>query len=280
MGFSEIAGTSLVDDENSNSFQGSGGGLVIPKSIFGGEKASNDVPSPGDASSFALQNAITNAILREPSKSPENRKTKYQFLPEEPMISERPETNTNQGQLSDLISTAVALKCGSDFPVATQESLELLEEMKQRLSQSKENECSSMFEMDVEEGGNTVIPEVIVEPPVSKRIEKPPGKIMSKLMQSGFAQNWFFKNDEPETDEESASASSSRKTSKEESSVNSMVLDDNASFQTFGPQTQDFAPRDLEGSGPKGFFGVLEDEKHKRSKRQFREVNFIAPQNL
>ena len=58
------------------------------------------------------------------------------------------------------------------------------------------------------------------------------------------------------------------------------LLDDNASFQTFGPQTQDFAPRDLEGSGPKGFFGVLEDEKHKRSKRQFREVNFIAPQNL
>ena len=55
--------------------------------------------------------------------------------------------------MSDLISTAVALKCGSDFPVATQESLELLEEMKQRLSQSKENECSSMFEMDVEEGG-------------------------------------------------------------------------------------------------------------------------------
>ena len=47
---------------------------------------------------------------------------------------------------------------------------------------------------------------------------------MSKLMQSGLAQNWFFKNDEPETDEESASASSSRKTSKEESSVNSMVL--------------------------------------------------------
>ena len=43
-----------------------------------------------------MQNAITNAILREPSKSPENRKTKYQFLPEEPMISERPETNTNQ----------------------------------------------------------------------------------------------------------------------------------------------------------------------------------------
>ena len=47
---------------------------------------------------------------------------------------------------------------------------------------------------------------------------------MSKLMQSGLAQNWFFKNDEPDTDEESASASSSRKTSKEESSVNSMVL--------------------------------------------------------
>ena len=58
------------------------------------------------------------------------------------------------------------------------------------------------------------------------------------------------------------------------------LLDDNASFQTFGPQTQDFGPQGPEGSGPKGFFGILEDEKRKRSKREFREVNFIAPQNL
>ena len=120
---------------------------------------------------------------------------------------------------------------------------------------------------------------VVVEPiALPDTLEKPPGKIMTKLMQSGFAQNWFFKNEEPEMEEESPS--SSRKTSKEESSVNSMILDDNASFQSFGPQTQEFGPRGQDIMGPKGFSGVLEDEKRKRSKRELREVNFIAPQNL
>ena len=37
------------------------------------------------------------------------------------------------------------------------------------------------------------MPKVIVEHTLEK---KPPGKIMSKLMQSGFAQNWFFKKEE------------------------------------------------------------------------------------
>ena len=42
------------------------------------------------------------------------------------------------------------------------------------------------------------MPTVIVEPsvPIPHTLEKPPGKIMSKLMQSGFAQNWFFKKEE------------------------------------------------------------------------------------
>ena len=72
---------------------GHGGGLVIPKSIFGGgaDKSLTDVPSPGDASSFALQSTLA-TIRKETSESPEHKK-KYQFLPEEPMISERPNTN-------------------------------------------------------------------------------------------------------------------------------------------------------------------------------------------
>ena len=57
MGFSEIAGTSLLDDENSNSFQGTTGGFVIPKNIFGGAggQHSIDTPSPGDESVFGMQ---------------------------------------------------------------------------------------------------------------------------------------------------------------------------------------------------------------------------------
>ena len=39
-------------------------------------------------------------------------------------------------------------------------------------------------------------PVEIVEPSMPHTLEKPPGKIMSKLMQSGFAQNWFFKKEE------------------------------------------------------------------------------------
>ena len=45
----------------------------------------------GDASSFALQSTLA-TIRKETSESPEHKK-KYQFLPEEPMISERPNTN-------------------------------------------------------------------------------------------------------------------------------------------------------------------------------------------
>ena len=48
---------------------------------------------------------------------------------------------------------------------------------------------------------------------------------------------------------------------------------DNASFQTFGGQ-KDSNP------GPQGFVGVLQEEKRKRSKKEQREFNFMAPQNL
>ena len=40
----------------------------------------------------------------------------------------------------------------------------------------------------------TVVVETLV--PMPHTLEKPPGKIMSKLMQSGLAQNWFFKKEE------------------------------------------------------------------------------------
>ena len=74
--------------------------------------------------------------------------------------------------MSGLISTAVALKCGSDFPVATKESLEQLEEFKIKINSKehehdhdfaavawsqrdgeKEQHSDFGFEMDVDEGG-------------------------------------------------------------------------------------------------------------------------------
>ena len=89
-------------------------------------------------------------------------------------------------------------------------------------------------------------------------------------MQSGFTQNWFFKNDEIEED-----ASTSRKSSKEEPLT--LLTDDNASFQTFGTSGTEAAA--TSGLNPKGFAGALENEKRKR-KRELREANFMAPQNL
>ena len=59
-----------------------------------------------------------------------------------------------------------------------------------------------------------------------------------------------------------------------------MILDENASFQTIGAHIKQFGPQGQNISGSKGFFGVLKDEKRKRSKRELREVNFMAPQNL
>ena len=90
-------------------------------------------------------------------------------------------------------------------------------------------------------------------------------------MQSGFAQNWFFKNDDQVEEEQSAS----RKSSKEESVT--LMTDDNASFQTFGATSS--VQMATSGLNPKVFDGALENEKRKR-KRELREANFMAPQNL
>ena len=83
--------------------------------------------------------------------------------------------------MSDLISTAVALKCGSDFPVATKESLEQLEEFKiysnehehdrdfsvawSQRDGEKEQNPDFGFEMDVEEGGNALKDKIFVSMP-------------------------------------------------------------------------------------------------------------------
>ena len=117
----------------------------------------------------------------------------------------------------------------------------------------------------------SVIPVITEEPQASlpPKIERPQGKIISKFMESSFAQNWFFKNEEMEGD----------------NGTKSIKVDVKADFQAFVPPAQEFGPRTQEELEPKklepkGFLQVLEDEERKRTKREQQEINFILPQNF
>ena len=124
----------------------------------------------------------------------------------------------------------------------------------------------------------SVIPVITEEPQASlpPKIERPQGKIISKFMESGFAQNWFFKNEEMDGDVCTKSIKVDVK-----ANVQAFVppaQEFGESNQKFGPRTQEeLEPKNLE---PKGFLQVLEDEERKRTKREQQEINFILPQNF
>ena len=118
----------------------------------------------------------------------------------------------------------------------------------------------------------SVIPVITEEPQASlpPKIERPQGKIISKFMESSFAQNWFFKNEEIE-DKVCTKSISVQK-------FGPPAQEFGECSQKFGPRTQEeLEPKKLE---PKGFLQVLEDEERKRTKREQQEINFILPQNF
>ena len=118
----------------------------------------------------------------------------------------------------------------------------------------------------------SVIPVITEEPQASlpPKIERPQGKIISKFMESSFAQNWFFKNEEMEGDDCIKSISVQK--------FGPPAQEFGECSQKFGPGTQEeLEPKKLE---PKGFLQVLEDEERKRTKREQQEINFILPQNF
>ena len=233
MGFSDVTGTSLMDDD-SNQGSGSGPGLVVPKSLFGFKTGESlETPSPGDPDgifSVAVKQDKTIQLLKA------NEDYDVQMT-----------TSTSYGaHLSDLVS---------EFPVATKESLKEIQEMKLRL---KESENSDMFDMEVEDEG------IKIKIPIPE--EKPPSKILSKIMASGMTQSWFFRNPEQEVEEEQ---SSSRKSSS--NTTPTIVLEDEENASS-GFQFE----RKQKSSKKSSLSGMLSREE----KREQRETNFFSPQNF
>lgn len=259
-----LSGDSALMDEDSNSDDNFRSGIVIPKASFFGD--TSDTPSPGEDSVFGMGNmAIKAAVDNGP----------FVLTVTEPMVQldqvasneiAQFEARSSQivrpnASLSDVVTSAISI---GDFPVATQESLAQLEEMKQRLQAQKEDDPMFSMEVDQDQPKSTKASYSRSASDPKGETEKPPSKLLSYVLKKSFAQNWFFKNEDEAQDSDQASAMFPKK-----SGPISMESDDNASF---GGAT--------EGHGaPKAFSGLLEKEAAKQ-KRQFRETNFMAPQNL
>ncbi len=114
MGFSgDVHGTSLMDDDNSNSLGNSG--FVVPKTFFGsGSEAAqaesdfNHIISPGEGADHFF------SVIRQQGRGAESQK----FVPEDSPMNEGLEStfkNPEHG-ISQVVTGAVPL---GDFPVAT-----------------------------------------------------------------------------------------------------------------------------------------------------------------
>ena len=176
------------------------------------------------------------------------------------------EIMNTETHLTDVLGSAV---CLSEFPVATKESLQQLEEMKLRLHSKSSDEV--LFDMDMD---HDQVPTIQVESESSSRktsTEQKPSKLLTNIMQSGFAQNWFFKN-ETETEE-----------IKEEKFTKTAFMDVEAENANFPFAMTSEAEKSASKSGKtsdskkkSSFSGLLE----KKQKSEYRESNVFAPQNF
>lgn len=250
----DFAGTSFIDDDNSNSFQeqGHGSRMLVPKSLFGVGTSNIDTPTPGEDSVFSIAvNSEKNQLTLIQENTTEFMDTNTATL----------QSSASNHQLSELVTSG-------QFTVATQESLEQLKSMRERLDHQKGDH--DMFEMDDDDDfkHKSKMP----MPAPSGPVEKPPGKIMSKIMQSGLAQNWFFKNPDAEHEE---SEPGSRKTSANSSHTAPVIVVEDANAMWDYPQGQKLQ----KSSSATGFTGLL-DKSSKKKKTEDRVTNFMAPQNF
>merc|ERR1712203_1323917 len=119
-------------------------GFSIPKSAFGGLANSSSKNEGDTAGSLLMENAPLIKISEEGQVFVQDHKLQdHEFVGADT-------TNRNRN-LSEKVSTAISL---GDFPVATQESLAELREMKERLYAVKEDPASGniddIFDMDVD----------------------------------------------------------------------------------------------------------------------------------
>lgn len=257
MGFAgDTTGTSFIDDDNSNSFQGNDKvRMVVPKSLFGiGGQNTIDTPSPGDDSVFSI---AVNADNHQLTLIHEN----TDFMDTNTM-----QPSASNHQLADLVNSG-------QFTVATQESLEQLKSMRERLDNNKEHD---VFEMDDDDDFKKSKQASVKNAAVAP-VEKPPGKIMSKIMQSGLAQNWFFKNPDADQDHHDSEGSGSRKTSANSSQTAPVVHVEDANAMWDYSQGQKLQ----KSTSATGFTGLLADKSASAKKKtEDRVTNFMAPQNF
>ena len=252
MGFS--MGTSMHehDEENSNSF---GNVFSIHKSTLGME-----TPAEEGAGAEVMTGSFVQVT--------EDGKFKLEGFH---LQDQQRQVHHDNGTLSDVLGTAINV---SEFPVATQESLAQLEEMKMRLNKSSNAENENVFDMDmeVEVPAINVVDHDHESPGPSRKTSreqqdsKPSSKLLSNIMQSGFAQNWFFKNDGEIDDAKPAEKFTSTAFMHDES--------ENANFP--------FALAGQEDSRQKKGTKVVttEQRKEQQEKREFRERNVFMPQNF
>ena len=251
MGFT--MGTSMheLDEDNSNSFSNA---FSISKSTLGLE---TPIDAEGEVGGHFVQVTEDGKFKLEGYQS-----TYHNY------------ESSHSETLKDVLGTAINV---SEFPVATQESLAQLEEMKMRLNKSSDD---AVFDMDLDVESN--IPAIVVDdssPGPSRKTSREqaeqakPSKLLSNIMQSGFAQNWFFKGDgEMSTDD------NSQKT--EEKFTSTAFMHDETENANFP-----FAFSGIEEGGGKrkGMTKATADKKlveEQKQKREFRERNVFMPQNF
>ena len=109
----------------------SGAGFSIPKSAFGGMTSSKNEGGGDTAGSLLMENAPLIKISEEGQVFVQDtRRQDHEF------VGGNSDANRINQNLSEKVSTAISL---GDFPVATQESLAELREMKERLYAVKED---------------------------------------------------------------------------------------------------------------------------------------------
>lgn len=301
LGFSDAstAGTAPLSAMDEDSQEGHHG-VVIPRlQTLTDRRGSLEIPSPGEDTIFGMNNVRTSAaggggggggtisITQSRGGHPNLEVNAPSTLSADLM----PAT-----ALADRVTNALP---SGEFPVATQESLEQLKEIKKRIACHAGPDDESVFSMDSEAGPTAAAgidcheswpqrPKSAMDQPDSK----PPSRLASYLLHKGFAQNWFFKRDENEEDidmdQPTTSGSKDHGQQHQRHRLNRSATVDETDTATYdvltGGVPTGFQTAPLDSLNTEGFTGLAPNpasaRKEKKKKQKLREANFFAPQNL
>ena len=174
--------------------------------------------------------------------------------------------------LTEKVTTAMG--SAANFPIATKESLAELKGMKERLETITDDQ--DMFEMDAEPSSSS---RINVQAGQGQAGDKPPSKLVSYIMERGFAQSWFFKNGDggnQDLDPEEVAKMIESQTR------TAMPIHDNDENATIGIFNKDQGNKKKSSSAKEqtDFVGLFEKRKEEQKKKESREeAYFHAPQN-